>query len=582
MKNYFLGTVFIFSLFYTSSVCASLAENQLPTNWYIETRQVNPQTIEAASSTDEIYGDRWRQDTINNAYIGPNAWGFGSDFAGAGGASGLEDAFVKWSYLPSDQLQLKWFVGGYHRDYNGRPAHGWQSVMGGNNVKAYPRIGIGSASGQPYATSGSPSNVPIATTSGVRTVDQEKINLNIGLPARVRNLTDIDVHINLNFEGGSQDVDANNRYGNYFFAIDSYFHDVDDIHNLSHPSLKGSLNAINDSSGDILGTDMSSLPATTKKWAMMIWYHTPPFYETSGGQPLNNGNTVVIDGREFYVKYKVEVASQKKFKYVAFIMKRSTEELTAGGKQPIVRFKKFTDFLINGSFQELLNREGALEDIDGQYRIIKAPSASYVLSDINVGVEASTNPDTSLDTTPRPVAINFKELYFHVHGKGEFGFKSVTNKGEVPTNDNNHSSLDPEEMNPKVGAGTPALPLCTSNNGKGNLGRNGNYYNNNGTQCQSSSSTEVIIVDRDVTSNMGLPVCTSNNGKGNLGRNGNHYNNNGTQCQSMSSTEVTTVDRDVTSNVGLPVCISNSGKGNLGRNGNHYNNNGTQCQSSSI
>ena len=256
----------------------------------------------------------------------------------------------------------------------------------------------------------------------------EEIRSQVGLPERIAYMPDIYVHIDLEFSGGSSAVDKKDEFGNYFFAIDSYYHDIDNRNLTLHPNLDGLLEGINDSSGSIYGTEMKNLPDTTKRWATMVWYHKSPYFHSSGGTPLNNDQPVNIDGREYLIRYKIETASDKKFKYISFIMNRPTEELTKGGPQPVINYKSFSVFLSDGRLQNLLdkyhqeNPNKPLKDVDGQSKRIIAPSPNLVLSDINVGVEVSANPDTSGDTTKRPVRIKFNKLYFDVKNKGKFGF----------------------------------------------------------------------------------------------------------------------------------------------------------------
>ncbi len=419
LKYIFLGLVFIFS---HNSFAQSVLN--VDSNWFMETRQETTSYIGIENSSRSITGDRWAHDNMNGAFISPNAWGFGGNAGGTGSDSGLSDAYVRWSMVnknSKDYLQLKWFVGGYNRDFKGQPSHGWPN--GGNNVKAYPRIGIGSASGQPNATSGTPNNVEPVTTGGTTTANLEKVSQQIGLPVRVSEMPEIDIHVDLQFAGGSNQVAPKDKYGNYFFAIDSYYHDIDTAHYMANNALVGSVNGINDSSGRIYNTDMRDLPETTKRWATMVWYHKPVYYASSGGYELSANE--IIDGRSYTVKYKVENASDKLFKYISFIMNRETTELTNGGKQPVVRYKRFAEFLTDGRLQVLLDQHvGQIKDTDGVARRIIAPSTRMVLSDVNVGVEVLSNPDTRTNTTPAPVEINFNELYFEVSGKGSFGYKS--------------------------------------------------------------------------------------------------------------------------------------------------------------
>lgn len=427
--------LYIALVFITDQV---IANQNPPNNWHMRTNQHHAHEggLSNSASNEEV-NSRWVHDTMNKAFIGPNAWGFGGNTGGTGPDSDLRDAYVEWKYLNGEnKLQLEWFVGGYHRDFNGRPGAGWYyrdqngvQQKGGNNVKAYPRMGIGSASGQPFATSGSP-NTPsyYHNTARLTTVDLEEVRSQVGLPERIRYMPDIYVHIDLEFSGGSNAVSERDKYGNYFFAIDSYYHDIDDKNLTTRPDLEGLLEGINDSSGDIYGTQMSGLPDTTKRWATMVWYHKSPYFHSSGGTPLNNDQPVVIDGREYLLRYKIETASDKKFKYISFIMNRPTSELTKGGKQPVLNYKNFALFLSDGRLQNLLDKyhnehpNSPLKDVDGRTKRIIAPSQNLVLSDINVGVEVSANPDTAGDISKRPVKIKFNQLYFDVRNKGKFGF----------------------------------------------------------------------------------------------------------------------------------------------------------------
>jgi len=425
LKYLYISLILIFSN-------NAFGQFQSNSKWSMETRQETTSFIGVTNTTSRITGNRWAHDYINGAFISPNGWGFGGNAGGTGSDSGLSDAFVKWSSVNknnNDYLQLQWFVGGYHRDFKGQPGHGWP--YGGNNVKAYPRMGIGSASGQPDATSGTPFDIEPITTGGTTTVNIERVRQEIGIPVRMNQMPEIDIHVDLEFEGGSDQVSKRDQHGNYFFAIDSYYHDIDTPSYLANPSLVGSINGINDSSGTIYNTNMRDLPDTTKRWATMVWYHKPAYYESSGGYELTDNQ--YIDGQSFTIKYKVENASDKLFKYVAFIMNRETTDLVQGGKQPVVRYKRFAEFLTDGRLQKLLDQHrGRIQDIDGSYGRIMAPSPNMVLTDINIGVEVLSNPDTSYNTTPKPVAINFSELYFAVKGKGDFGFKANNRRIKLP------------------------------------------------------------------------------------------------------------------------------------------------------
>ena len=120
-----------------------------------------------------------------------------------------------------------------------------------------------------------------------------------------------------------------------------------------------------------------------------------------------------------------EMCIRDRFKYIAFIEDRNIEDFIQGGKQSVVRYKRFSEFLVT-RLQEYLDASGPLPDVDGVFRIIKAPSSNLVLSDVNIGVETSANPDTTTDMAPAPVRVDFRQLYFNVQGKGEFGFKGGT------------------------------------------------------------------------------------------------------------------------------------------------------------
>ena len=215
------------------------------------------------------------------------------------------------------------------------------------------------------------------------------------------------------------------RYGNFFFAIDSYFHDIDTPQYQLHPNFAGTLGGLNDSSGKIYDISMQDRKYTSKRWAMMIWYAKSAYYETSGGTVL--ADNVIIGGRSHIVKYKLENASHHKFHYAAFIMKREVEELYSKSVQPQVLYNAYADFLTGGRYQALLDqymsKNGNLVDLDGNTRRILAPTRNSVLSDVNLGVEILSNPDTPSDFTPRPVRLRFKRASFDIEGKGNFGFE---------------------------------------------------------------------------------------------------------------------------------------------------------------
>ena len=73
-------------------------ESQSP-SWFIETRQNNPQNIIGKSYNKSIGDDWWKQDTINHAYVGANAWGFGKEYMGAGPSSNLNDIRPAFCHL---------------------------------------------------------------------------------------------------------------------------------------------------------------------------------------------------------------------------------------------------------------------------------------------------------------------------------------------------------------------------------------------------------------------------------------------------------------------------------------------------
>ena len=325
----------------------------------------------------------------------------------------------------TNELALQWFMGGYNRDYSGRPQDGWyfNNLRGGNNVKAYPRIAIGTASGQQYASWGSP-NTPVTQTNGMNHVDYDTIQQNVGIPARYNQAPNIDLNVDLRFSMGSDEVSPVNKYGSFFFAVDSYFHDIDTPEFQLDPSMAGTMNGMTDSSGVIFGRNMGQRAASSKRWAMMIWYAKSTYFENSGGVEL--ARDVLIGGIPHIVKYKMEDASDLNFHYAAFIMDKEVNELTSSTVQPRIRFNDYADFFTNGSYQVLLenymNNNGLLPDIDGVPRRIQAPTPNFVLSDINLGVEILANPDTPQNQAQHPVRINFKKLSFDVEGKGSFGF----------------------------------------------------------------------------------------------------------------------------------------------------------------
>jgi|GEM_PF-4176495 len=383
---------------------SNLSTSALSTeSWFMEEVLEN-RAFTVENSTLEIANEHWAHDSINGAHIGVNGWALGAGL--------IPDAHVLWEIEDdSNELALQWFMGGYNRDYGGRPQDGWyfNNLRGGNNVKAYPRMAIGTASGQPNASWGAP-NVPSTTTNGIQHVNYNMIQEEVGIPARYENAPNIDINVNLSFSMGSNEVSARDRYGNFFFAVDSYFQ-------------AGTLNGITDTSGQAYNTVYPVRGVSTKRWAMMIWYSKTAYYETSGGIEL--ANNVMIGDIPHIVKYKLEGASDINFHYAAFIMDREVEELTSSTQQPTVRYNDYADFLTSGDYQTLLNNymdiNGPLEDLDGISRRITAPTGRSVLSDVNIGVEILSNPDTPQNTAQHPVRINFKDLSFNVEGKGVFG-----------------------------------------------------------------------------------------------------------------------------------------------------------------
>jgi len=386
----------------------------LPDDFQMETTQVRVGDIDHTPFDPNVGNNRWMSETINGAYFSVNAWGFGGN---AGGTQELEDAYVS-IYKEDDLLKFDWWVGGYWNDFSGNPADGWWTPKkGGNDVKAYPRVGIGSASGQEVATVGAPFNVPCKRTDGWKHVDQNAIKARCGLPERLAILPNIDIHID--FQMKSSFGNGKDKYGNYFLAVDSYLHDVDDRSRVSIPTLQGRNDGINDTSGSIYNQPMSSLPKTTKEWAIMIWLAKSPYFETSGGTVIGSAD---IDGHTYIIKYKIETASDKKFKYISFT--RDVDATKINEQSGVINYNAFVDFYTSPSMNTIFRSAGALEDLDGLFRVIEAPKDDLVLSDINFGIETLCNPDIPNQSTTFPVTCEFKKLCFDVQGKGKFGFEA--------------------------------------------------------------------------------------------------------------------------------------------------------------
>lgn len=392
--------------------CDSKENNlSIPPGFFMGTRQNSKDLVTHDPYDDKVGNNRWMAETINDAYFSVNAWGFGGI---AGGTQELQGAFIE--ILESrGRLMMQWFVGGYWRDFNGRPEHGWWTKhKGGNDVKGYPRLGIGSASGQEVATVGAPFNVPSKVTDGWTHVDQDQIRVRCGIPAPIKDAPPIKLKVD--YELRSDFLPGEDSYGNYFAAVDSYLHDVQDLSKISTPALKGSINAINDTSGSIYGQDMKELKGTTKEWAIMVWLHRSRFFETSGGLEIGRKR---IGDYNYIIKYKIETASDKKFKYLAFI-----RDLDPGSiNKTEVYYNEIAEFYTSKEMQDIFIAAGPLEDVDGAKRLIQAPRPTLILSDVNFGIEVLSNPDTQDDTSKRPVIAEFKELSFNVEGYGAFGYK---------------------------------------------------------------------------------------------------------------------------------------------------------------
>gem|GEM_PF-6747558 len=334
------------------------------------------------------------------------------------------------------------------------------------------------------------------------------------MPARIRDLNQIDINVTTRFSEGypGTDIDEEERYGNFYFAIDSYLHDVDDRMNLENDSLfiddngdgrNDTYDGINDSSGTIYGRQVSQFRGITKKWAIMIWYHKPLSYETSGGiYLLPGGGTVNIDGQNYLVKVKTEKASIKKFSYISFVMDRTTVQMASAGRQPRIRYKEFLNYVLSNNFRNALNNlksqaqialnrinsgsgvphdgagpfqwfgQGSQERLNDLIAMVP-PTQDYVLSDLNVGVEVSANPDTpGTANTPHPVAIEFDELSFNINGNVSGYTPGFTGTG-------NTSPASAAAQAPVVANSIPAAPQNTSSNCRG-TGRSTDQYGLNG------------------------------------------------------------------------------------------------------
>lgn len=380
---------------------------EFPEDFSQSTKQLKPNLVAHIPYNQKVGNNRWMSETINNAYIGTNAWGFGGN---AGGTQELENAYVE-IYKRKSSLDFVWWVGGYHLNYNGKPEHGWWTQhKGGNDVKAYPRIGIGSASGQPVATTGAPFDLTQSQTNGWKHVNQDEVRDKVGIPEYLDKLPEI--KINFAYQLTSAFKEGKDKFGNYFVAVDSYLHDISKA-----PNGIDDINGITDTSGEIYGQQMKDLPESTKEWAVMIWTSRSPYYETSGGKVIGE---VEIQGLMFDVKYKIETASDKKFKYLAFVNQSDPHSGLFG----TFDYNKFVEFYTSDKMQKMFIDAGPLEDIDGAQRIIQAPTVDLILSDINFGVEVLSNPDSDNDLSKQEVNCKFSEITFDVEGYGKFGFES--------------------------------------------------------------------------------------------------------------------------------------------------------------
>lgn len=386
---------------------------ELPDSFLMRTIQNNKNSITHSPFNKKVGNNRWMSETLNGAFFSVNAWGFGGN---AGGTQELESAFVS-IFHEDNRLVFEWWVGGYHKNFNGRPADGWWTgARGGNDVKAYPRVGIGSASGQEVSTIGAPFNVPCKTTNGWKHVDQHMVKKQCGLPVALKDLPKLDIVVDYEmmseFHPDSQIAQTKDVYGNYFMAVDSYLHDLS----------KGSrgiktIDGINDTSGSIYNQPMRGLPNTTKEWAIMIWLAKSPYFETSGGKEIGRTN---IEGHEYIIKYKIETASDKKFKYISFT--RNVDATTINEQTGTINYNAFANFFVSDIMTQLI-REANVKDIDGS-NLTEGPNENLVLSDVNFGLELLSNPDMPNSQKDYPMSCEFKELCFKVEGFGEFGFRA--------------------------------------------------------------------------------------------------------------------------------------------------------------
>lgn len=393
---------------------------ELPDNFFMAT-QANKTTITHTPFNNRVGNNRWMSETFNGAYYSVNAWGFGGN---AGGTQELKVAQVSIEKDQKGNLKFQWWVGGFHRNFSGNPQHGWWSnSKGGNDVKAYPRLGIGSASGQEVSTVGAPFSVPCKRTGGWKHVDQVAVRKQNSLPDVVSIISDLTIRVKYKMKGGLDGlvdgvIDENQKFGSFFLAVDSYLHDVDDETKVAVPELVERISGINDTSGSIYGQQMNDLPKSTKDWAVMIWLAKSPFYETSGGTEIGN---IFLDDAEYIVKYKVETAGGKKFKYLSFTRNIEAKDAFEGDVE--IDYIAFSDFYTSNAMQKMFEDAGPLLDVDGVKKIIDSPHSELVLSDVNFGIETLCNPDTPETKDNKfPVSCEFEELSFKTEN-GTFGFK---------------------------------------------------------------------------------------------------------------------------------------------------------------
>lgn len=363
-----------------------------------------------------IGNNRWMCETFNGCYLSPNAWGFGGN---AGGTSDLEIAYVTIKINNNNQLVFNWEVGGYKTNFNGYPQHSWFSKFkGGNDVKAYPRIGIGSASGQEVATSGAPYNVPCKITNGWKHVDQLKVYNNYGLPIELEYLTflKVDLDFEMNSNGLTEKLDGEDMFGNCIIAIDSYLHDLSDDRLPVQTNSEEKINLITDSSGSIFGQKMSELKKTTKDWAVMVWLSRPPYYETSGGRKIGEFDYL---GDIYDINFKIETAGGKSFKYISFVSRRRITELQKFSEEFDMTY--FYNFMQSNAFQDMLDEQEVV--FDGK-KVVK-PGPQHVLSDINFGVETLCNNE-KIAGKIIPAGIKINKVIFKTDA-GDFGFVKKLN-----------------------------------------------------------------------------------------------------------------------------------------------------------